>query len=170
MDTLMALRVIMRWAHIGASVVWIGGGVFFWLALSPALKQTNQATWSSGLASAVRRRFRLITSISVGIIVATGLFETFDRLTSGNLGASYLAVLGAKLILAGGMYLIARRLSEEQPDEDEFDDLEPERLVPANSRLASLVVSPETMVILAGAVLLAASLLNLIYQSSLAGF
>ncbi|MCL5958138.1 MAG: hypothetical protein M1358_02280 [Chloroflexi bacterium] len=171
MDALVTLRILMRWAHICAAVSWIGGGAFYWLVLGPTLKEIKEPSWAISLAAGVRQRFRALTAISMGILVATGLFETFDRLTEGNLGTGYLAVLGVKLALVAAMYLVANKLSEEKAGEAEgFDELETGRsITPSASSLRSVIVSPEVMILLGGAILLAAAILNIFYQTSLAG-
>lgn len=173
MDTLIALRILMRWAHTGAAASWIGGGVFYWLVLGPALKEVKERTWAINLATTIRSRFRALTAISMGILAATGLFETFDRLTAGNIGASYLAVLGIKLAFVVAMYFVARKISEEKTSEaEDFDELDESDVAKPQARppLTSAIVSPEGMILLGGAILLAGAILNILYQTTLAGY
>ena len=46
-------------------------------------------------------------NICVGVLLLTGVYLAFDRLTSTNLGWPYLVVLGVKIIVALGMFVLA---------------------------------------------------------------
>jgi uncharacterized membrane protein len=94
------LRVSIRWAHAVAAVAWVGGSLFYLLALRPALSSTGA---DPRIEPAIAARFKEIVETSLVVLLVSGAVLTFDRLTSGAASVLYLAVLAAKVSLALGM-------------------------------------------------------------------
>jgi uncharacterized membrane protein len=90
-------RVVIRWAHAVAAVAWVGGSLFYLLALRPALSSTGA---DPRIEPAIAARFKEIVETSLVVLLVSGAVLTFDRLTSGAAGGLYLAVLTAKVSLA----------------------------------------------------------------------
>jgi putative copper export protein len=93
---LIALRVLMRSVHLIAAATWVGGSLFYLVALTPALRAVGPAP---ALAAKIGEFFRKVVSTSMGVLVLTGVYLTFDRLTTATLGPAYLIVLGLKVVV-----------------------------------------------------------------------
>lgn len=91
---LIVLRVLMRTVHLVAATAWVGGSLFYLLALVPGLRAAGPAP---ALTAKISEYFRKIVSTSMGVLVLTGVYLTVDRLTTTTLGPAYLVVLGVKI-------------------------------------------------------------------------
>ena len=97
--------LIVRWLHLVSAAAWIGGSIFYLIALRPALRREPQA---SGLISrAAATEFRALVQTCVYVLIATGVILTLNRLTPGVVGAQYVAVLGLKIALSVWMFALA---------------------------------------------------------------
>jgi len=85
------LRFLMRGLHIGATAVWIGGGLLYLLARSTLRASAGPAWRTFAQAWGVQARRGL------GVLVASGVYLLLDRLTDTRLGLAYLGVLAVKL-------------------------------------------------------------------------
>jgi putative copper export protein len=94
---LLLIRVVMRTAHLVAASAWVGGSIFYLVALVPGLRAGEPATQ---VAAAVARSFRQLVNVCMGALLLTGMFLTVDRLSSATLGAAYLVVLVVKIVVA----------------------------------------------------------------------
>jgi len=94
-------RVAIRWLHLVAAVAWVGGSLFYLLALQPAIK---------GGGAEIDRRFRDVVQLSILTLLVTGAVITFDRLQLEP-GPSYAITLGVKIALAIWMFLLAQDLA-----------------------------------------------------------
>ena len=92
----IGFRVLIRAIHLIAAAAWVGGGIFYAAALAPALRQAGPAP---ELMAKVGAFFRAVVSTSMGVLVLTGVYLTFDRLTTSSLGPAYLIVLGLKILV-----------------------------------------------------------------------
>ena len=96
----------MRWAHFISASAWIGGGIFWLVVLRPAVK--NDKSDDSRINKNVSSEFRSLVDTCLFVLLATGAVMTFDRLTPGTLGVSYLIVLGVKLSMVAVMFYMVR--------------------------------------------------------------
>jgi putative copper export protein len=94
---LLLIRVVMRTAHLVAAGAWVGGSIFYLVALVPGLREGGPAP---RVAAAVARSFRALVNVCMGTLLLTGMFLTFDRLSSATLGTAYVVVLVAKIVVA----------------------------------------------------------------------
>jgi uncharacterized membrane protein len=101
------LRLAIRWAHAVATVAWVGGSLFYALALRPALRTAGAAP---DLERIVAAQFREVVEASLVVLVVSGAILTFDRLSSGAASALYVAILALKVLLALGMCWLAWEL------------------------------------------------------------
>src|SRR6266852_4872942 len=97
------IRVIVRTAHIVAAAVWVGGSMLYLVAVLPALRNGGSAP---GVSAQIAALFRRMVNICMGVLLLSGAYLTFDRLTSTALGWPYLVVLGLKIIAALGILVI----------------------------------------------------------------
>jgi putative copper export protein len=107
---LIALRVLMRSIHLIAAAAWVGGGIFYLVALVPALRETGPA---AALSTKIGAYFRTVVSTAMGVLVLTGVYLTFDRLTTATLGPAYLIVLGLKVVVVLAMMGLALYQAQE---------------------------------------------------------
>lgn len=90
------MLVALRVAHSVAAVVWLGGGVYFVLALRPALQEADSA--GRAVVSAAQRAYGEWSQIATIVLLGTGVVLTFERLSDGTGGLTYVALLAAKVI------------------------------------------------------------------------
>lgn len=95
--------LIVRWAHAIAAVAWVGGGIFYWVVLRPALR-------TEGVPPAVARsagvEFGGLVALAAWTLVVTGAVLVFARLSEPAADVPYGAVLAAKIALSGWMFLL----------------------------------------------------------------
>ena len=106
---LAVLRLIVREAHILAATAWVGGSIFYLLVVIPALRIAGSAPT---LAAKIATTFKRLVNICVGVLLLTGVYLTFDRLTTTTLGLSYLIVLGVKIVAALILFVLAIYLGQ----------------------------------------------------------
>jgi putative copper export protein len=94
---LLLLRVVMRTVHLVAASAWVGGSIFYLLALLPGLRAGGPAP---RVAASVAASFRRVVNACMGALLLTGMFLTLDRLSSATLGPAYLVVLVVKIVVA----------------------------------------------------------------------
>jgi uncharacterized membrane protein len=98
-----------------AAVVWVGGGLFYLIALRPALSQSKGAALRSGfdgnqagsLVRAVSQHFRDAVELCIVVMLVSGVVLTFQRLTAPQATAAYAIVLGIKIALSVTMFALA---------------------------------------------------------------
>ncbi|HZU69205.1 MAG TPA: CopD family protein [Ktedonobacteraceae bacterium] len=101
---MLEIRVIVRTLHILAATAWVGGNILYLVAIVPALRGAGPAP---GVAAQIAAHFRRLVNICVGVLLLTGVYLAFDRLTTTNLGWPYLVVLGVKIVIALAMFMLA---------------------------------------------------------------
>ena len=106
MDLISWFHIAVRWAHFISASAWIGGGIFWLVVLRPAVK--NDKSDDSRINKNVSSEFRSLVDTCLFVLLATGAVMTFDRLTPGTLGVSYLIVLGVKLSMVAVMFYVVR--------------------------------------------------------------
>jgi hypothetical protein len=98
----------IRWVHLLAATVWVGGSLFYLIVLRPALRRA-QPQVAAALGPAVGAGFREVVNLAIASLVVTGAVLTFDRLAR-SAGPAYAAVLALKIALAIGMFFLAWEL------------------------------------------------------------
>lgn len=107
---LLALRVVMRSAHLVAAAAWLGGSIFYLLVLLPSLRLGGPAP---GVAKHAAALFRRLVNVCMGVLLVTGVYLIFDRLTSVAVGAAYLVTLGLKIVVALALFALALYQAQE---------------------------------------------------------
>ena len=96
--------LIVRWAHAIAAVAWVGGGIFYWVVLRPALR-------TEGVPPAVARfagvEFGGLVALAMWTLVVTGAVLVFARLSEPTADVPYSAVLAVKIALSAWMFVLA---------------------------------------------------------------
>jgi uncharacterized membrane protein len=92
------MLVALRVAHSLAAVVWLGGGVYFVVALRPAAREADTA--GKAIVSAAQQAFGEWNQIATIALLGSGIVLVFERLSAGEGGWLYVILLVLK-ILAG---------------------------------------------------------------------
>lgn len=100
------MLVALRLAHSVAAVVWLGGGVYFVLALGPAARDADSA--GQAVVAAAQRAFGEWAQIATIVLLGTGTVLVFERLSTGQGGWIYVALLALKILAALWAFLLVR--------------------------------------------------------------
>ena len=103
MDNFFGL--IMQFLHGIAAVVWIGGTLFYVLIMKPTVDgvmpdSVSQYTRQMAVA------FKGWVSLSITLLLVTGISLTAWRLTSHTISLTYIAILAIKVVIASVMFII----------------------------------------------------------------
>lgn len=98
------ISVVMRALHLLAAAIWVGGSVMYLMVITPALRMTKSGPTVGPALSAL---FRRLVNICIGVLLLTGAYITFDRLSSGLAGSLYIVLLAVKVVLALAMMALA---------------------------------------------------------------
>lgn len=149
---MLIIRLIVRAAHIIAAATWIGGSVMYLLVVIPALKLGGPAP---AVAAKIADLFRRMVNICVGVLLLTGAFLTFDRLTETSLGLPYIVILTLKILGALGLFVLAIYLGQSSV----------RRLAKRSTRLSK--AAPQLMLALGIIVFILGALLNVLFDATL---
>ena len=152
----------IRWIHALAAVAWVGGGIFYLLALRPGLKR-------SGAAGDVERNvileYRGLVNTAIAALLISGVILTLSRLTSDAASMAYVGVLAAKVALALYMFYAAWLMQRGRRRGDLDAD---ERVTGrAFARLRSKLTSPAAVLILGIVVIGLADVLDYLFERGL---
>jgi uncharacterized membrane protein len=147
------IRLIVRAAHTLAAAAWVGGSILYLVAVLPALRSKGPAPAVAGEIAAL---FRRMVNICMGVLLLTGAYLAFDRLTQTTLGWPYLVVLGLKIVLATGMFILAIYIGQSNI----------RRLAKRSTRLSR--AAPQLMLALGIVVFILGALLNGLFEGAFA--
>ncbi len=89
---LVALRVI----HAMAALIWLGGGLYYYIAIRPL--STNPD--ASDFSRQAQRRFQEWARPATLVMLVSGVILLFEGLSSNTAGVTYAAVLALKIVAA----------------------------------------------------------------------
>ncbi len=147
------IRLIVRAAHIIAAAAWVGGSILYMVAIIPALRSGGPAP---AVAAQIAALFRRMVNICIGVLLLSGAYLMFDRLTQTILGWPYLVVLGLKIAIAIGMFVLAMYIGQSNV----------RRLAKRSTRLSK--AAPQLMLALGIIVFILGALLNGLFEAALA--
>jgi len=150
---MLVIRLLVRSAHILAATAWVGGSILYLLAVIPALRSGGPAP---AVAVQIAALFRRIVNICVGVLLLTGVYLTFDRLTQTRLGWSYLIVLMLKIAAALAMFVFAIYLGQSNI----------RRLAKRSTRLSK--AAPQLILALGILVFVLGAFLNSLFEATIA--
>src|SRR5579864_897234 len=142
---MLEIRLIVRVAHTLAAATWVGGSLFYLIIVLPALRNSGPV---AAVAAQIAALFRRLVNICIVVLLLSGAFMTFDRLTQTMLGLPYLVVLGLKIVSALAMFILAIYLSQSNI----------RRLAKRSTRLSK--AAPQLLLALGIGVFLLGALLN----------
>ena len=115
----VALLVVLRYIHVIATALWVGGGIVVLAARTAPNITPAPDLYGAVLGRTVGR----LVGTGFGVFVITGALLAFNRLAEQSIDAAYVAVLVSKTLLALAMFrLAAPRRTEPQ---DTKADLRP---------------------------------------------
>ena len=147
------IRLIVRTAHLLAAAAWVGGSIAYIVVIIPALRMGEAAP---EIYSHVAALFRSMVNICVGVLLLSGAYMMFDRLTTTSLGWPYLTVLGVKIVAALGMFVLAIYLGQSNI----------RKLAKRSTNFSR--VAPQLMLALGILVFLLGALLNGMFEATIA--
>ena len=150
---MLEIRLIVRAAHILAAAAWVGGSILYLVAVLPALRSSGPAP---AVAAQIAALFRRMVNICIGVLLLTGAYLMFDRLTQTVLGWPYLVVLGLKIAAAIVMFVLAIYLGQSNI----------RRLAKRSTRLSR--AAPQLMLALGIIVFILGALLNGLFEATIA--
>jgi len=150
---MLEIRLIVRAAHTLAAAAWVGGSILYLVAVLPALRSGGPAP---AIAGQIASLFRRMVNICIGVLLLTGAYLTFDRLTQTMLGWPYLIVLGIKIVAAIGMFVLALYLGQSNI----------RRLAKRSTRLSK--AAPQLMLALGIVIFILGALLNGLFEATIA--
>ena len=89
-----------------AALAWVGGALFYLVVLRPSLGAVPGEARST-VERTIGQAFQEVVQTSIVVLVVSGAVLTFDRLTAGVVGASYVGILGLKIALSLVMFWLA---------------------------------------------------------------
>jgi putative copper export protein len=98
-----ALLLLIRWLHAIAAVAWVGGGIFYWVVVRPAVR-ANIAP--PALARFAGAEFGQLVGMAMWTLAITGGILAVSRLSEPTSTAAYGAVLGVKIALSVWMFFL----------------------------------------------------------------
>ncbi|MEO7022341.1 MAG: hypothetical protein ABI234_19490 [Ktedonobacteraceae bacterium] len=150
---MFAIDWLMRSAHILAGTAWVGGSIMYLVVVIPALRLGGAAPQVS---TAIAAHFKRLTNLCIGVLLLSGGYLVFNRLTTPTLGWSYLLVLILKIVAALAMFALAFYLGQSRV----------RKLAKHATRFSQ--VAPQLMLALGILVFLLGALLNLLFEMAIA--
>lgn len=108
MDGYELILLILRWLHIGAAIVAIGGAFFMRVALMPAAARTLDDATHAKLREALRARWFVVVQASIAVLLVTGGINFVMLAMPPKIEPMpYHAIFGVKFLAAMGVFFIA---------------------------------------------------------------
>jgi putative copper export protein len=99
----VALLVVLRFIHVVAAALWVGGGI-----VVLAARRAPGVGLLDGVPSAVLgRTVGRLVGTGFAVFVLTGALLTFNRLSEQSIDSAYVAVLASKVLLSLAMFRLA---------------------------------------------------------------
>lgn len=100
-----AFLLLLRLAHAFAAAVWLGGGVYYLVAIRPALRESAEPP--RAFVAAAQSLYGEWARVTTVVMLATGVVLMFDRLSNAGGGLTYAAALAAKIVAALAAFWLA---------------------------------------------------------------
>ena len=143
----------MRTVHVLAATAWVGGCITYQFVVIPALRIAGP---TPGVSGQIALLFKRLVNACVGILLVTGVYLMFDRLTQTTLGLTYLIVLGIKVVAALGMFVLALYMAQSNI----------RKLAKRSTRFSK--VAPQFMLALGVCIFVLGALLNHLFELAIA--
>lgn len=116
MENIDILSVVMRWLHIVAAILAVGGAAFIRFVLMPSARTLPEETRQT-LRAEVLPRFGKLFVVSLSILVVTGFanFFMYQMPLHKDGGGAYHGIIGTKILLAFVVFFIGSALTGKAP-------------------------------------------------------
>lgn len=104
MDSIVWMPVIVRWLHLMAVVVAVGGAIFMWVALK---------TDNPGQREEIMRRWRGVVHGAIGVLLLTG-FYNFMKVMATKPPPLYQTLFGTKFLMACTIFALVFLLTSKR--------------------------------------------------------
>ena len=162
MNSSELFHLIVRWSHLLSGAAWLGGIIFWFMVLNPTTRAFSSFEQYIGHIS---DDFKRLVDTCIFVLLSTGAIMTFNRITPGDMGANYLLVLGAKIVIVAIMILIVRA---KRPTL--IKNRNPKKEITQASKLNKIInmlTGYNLLIILGAAIFLLSDVLHMIYTSTL---
>ena len=153
---MIGFSLIVRAAHTIAAAAWVGSNIMYLVAVIPALRVASPSPEVAAIAGQIAVLFRRMVNICMGVLLLTGGYLLFDRLTQTTVGLSYVIVLVLKVAAAIAMFVLALYLGQSNI----------RKLAKRSTRLSK--AAPQLMLALGILVFVLGALLNTLFEISIA--
>lgn len=92
------LLLALRLFHALAAMIWLGGGIYYLVAVIPATRSSG--TESREFAGRAQHFYGEWAQAATLVMLATGVILAFDALSEGQGGLTYAGLLGSKVVAA----------------------------------------------------------------------
>ena len=158
------IDVLITWAHLISASIWVGGSLFIGVVLAPLLKTMSESV-EERLMIMIRvgRKFNKIAVPSLGVLIATGLYNSYHILTKPEtiFSTNYGIILTIKIMLVMVLLIVfathVRMIRFEIEKKIESKDMSQESIQKLRSKIISL---GRIIVFISIAVLLMAAMLD----------
>ncbi len=104
------MRNLLLFFHLAAAIFWMGGMAFMVLALRPAVTALMQPPQRLALMQAVLARFFVVVTVSIAVLLATGLWLMFEAGAAAPPGWKAMSAIGLVMMLIfGHIYFVPWR-------------------------------------------------------------
>jgi uncharacterized membrane protein len=111
MNNNLILTIVVRWVHILAAVIAIGGLFHMRYVLMPAVREALSDEEHQRLRKSVSSRWSRIVNIAIGVLLLTGFYNFFTIGLEKSQGApTYSMLFGIKFLLALAVFFISSAL------------------------------------------------------------
>ena len=157
------VEVLITWVHLISAAIWVGGSLFIGAVLAPLLKTFSESVEERLLIMIrVGRKFNKIAVPSLGILIATGLYNSYNILNRPELlfSTNYGIILMVKIILVIDLIAvfmahiriirpaIEKKIESKEMSQDSLQKLRSEIIL-----LGRIIVSISVVVLLMAAML-----------------
>lgn len=106
---MLVIDWLMRTAHLLAGAAWVGGSIMYLAVVIPALRLGGPAP---NVGAVIAAQFKRLTNLCIGVLLLSGGYLVFNRLTQTTLGWPYLLALALKIVTALAMFALALYLGQ----------------------------------------------------------
>ena len=115
MEPIIFLDILSRWAHVGATVVLVGGAVFQLFVLIPAASNLSDEDRSL-LQDQIASRWQKFIMIGIGLLMLSGFYNfsraiIIPKAEGMKFPPLYHIVIGIKILIAFVVFFLASALS-----------------------------------------------------------
>ncbi|MCG3138302.1 MAG: hypothetical protein HJJLKODD_02164 [Phycisphaerae bacterium] len=104
------VALVSRWLHIAAVIIAVGGTVVWRFVILPSVKEVLSDEQHERLRSAMLARWRMWVHVAIGLILVSGLYNTYRALFQLGKPTLYHALWGVKFLAALVIFFLAEAL------------------------------------------------------------